>query len=63
MKAAFKNCVDKCIKENQRKPNELSAEGGFLEIVGKLAIGFGEVSSELTALSVKINLKDVKRFV
>ena len=39
-------------------------EGGILELGGKLAIGFGEVEYDLTALSAKVyGLGFKKRFV
>lgn len=64
LKFAYKTCVDQCIKENQRKPNELSIEGGISELVGKVEIGFGEVEYELAALSAKVyGLGFKKRFV
>ena len=64
LKFTYKPCVQECIKKNQREPNELSMEGGILELGGKLAIGFGEVEYDLTALSAKVyGLGFKKRFV
>ena len=64
LKFAYKTCVDECLKKNQSKPNELSIEGGIFELVGKLAIGFGEASYKLAALNVKVyGLSVKKRFV
>ncbi|XP_078343101.1 uncharacterized protein LOC144628871 isoform X1 [Oculina patagonica] len=54
IKSAVKPCSDKCIKKSERKPNELALSFGFSEIVGRLAIGFGEKNYELAALSRKI---------
>lgn len=54
IKAALKPCSDKCTKKSERKPNELALSFGFSEIVGRLAIGFGEKNYELAALSRKL---------
>ena len=54
LKAVVKRCSDKCTKE-KGKPIELALSYGFSEIVGKLAIGFGNKSYELAALRIKLN--------
>ncbi|KAL9960883.1 hypothetical protein ACROYT_G034389 [Oculina patagonica] len=55
VKLTYATCVDECLKKNSRKPNELSIEGGFLELVGKVEIGFGKVNYELGALTAKLH--------
>ncbi len=63
-KLTYTTCVDKCLNKNSRTPNELSIEGGFLKLVGKVGIGFGKVNYELKVLSANLyRLRDKKRFV
>ena len=52
IKAAVKPCSDKC--KSERKPFELALSFGFSEAIGRLAIGFGEKSYELTAFQRKL---------
>ncbi len=64
VKLTYTTCVAECLKKNSRKPNELSIEGGFLELVGKVEIGFGKVNYELGALTAKLHgFGDKKRLV
>lgn len=54
LKAAYKPCSDKCMKE-KGKPSEFSISLGSSEVTGRLAIGLAKKSYELAALSWKFN--------
>lgn len=54
LKAAIKPCNVGCMKKSRRQPNEFTIGFGFSEVVGRLAIGFGDKNFELAALSRKL---------
>ena len=54
LKTAIKPCNRDCIKKSPRRPMEFSLNIGYSEVVGRLAIGFGDKSFELAALNAKL---------